>query len=158
MNNIKHNLKVTGIAALVMLVLVIVFVVIITATTSHPATPDATVATSIPTIAPTATIDPTTRPAYQLASLDEQGATPSPATIATYQKVLDSLHDKTGETEQGIADGTVTAQGILQKDGYSGDDRLITLLKGVDGAITKKEHQKFAESMAALITLMENGK
>jgi hypothetical protein len=72
--------------------------------------------------------------------------------------VLDSLHDKTGSTEQQIADETVTGQGILNNDKYTGDDRLITLLNGVDGAITKSEHQKYDEALAVLITIMEYGK
>ncbi|HJT57846.1 MAG TPA: hypothetical protein VJ761_15195 [Ktedonobacteraceae bacterium] len=125
-----------------------------TSTSTTTASPVATIAP--PT--PTPTTDITTLPAYQLASLDEQGATPDTATIAKYQKVLDSLHSKTGETEQQIADETITGQGILNKNGYTGDDRLIMLLNAVDGAITKSEHVKYDEALAALITIMLNGK
>ena len=99
---------------------------------------------------------PTATPsiAYQLASLDTSG-NPDSATVAKYQKVLTSLQNKTGDSEQGISDGTVKAQQLLRDKGK--DATLYDLMNGVDTAITSKsEHIHYAEALAALITIMEN--
>ncbi len=103
----------------------------------------------------TPTADITQTVAYQLALIDAQGAPPATSTVAKYQKVLDSLHDKTGDSEAGIANGTVEGQKILRQDGYTGDDRLYTLMQACDQVLTKQEHQKYATTLAELITLME---
>jgi hypothetical protein len=99
---------------------------------------------------------PTATPSisYELAALDT-GGNPDSATVAKYQKVLTSLHNKTGESEQAIADGTVKGQQLLRDKGK--DATLFDLMNGVDTAITSKsEHISYAEALAALITLMEN--
>lgn len=159
MNNLKHSLKVTGIAALVMLVLVIILVVGITASqsaTTNVDAPDTSIPTVVPTIAPTATVDIATLPAYQLAAID--GADFSdPAVIARYQKVLDSLHNKSGSSEADIASMTLAGQGMLTKAGYTGSDNtMIGLMDAADISFTKDEHLKYADVLGALVTLMEN--
>jgi hypothetical protein len=99
---------------------------------------------------------PTTTPSipYQLATLDT-GGNPDSTTVAKYQKVLTSLHNKTGDSEQAISDGTVKAQQLLRDKGK--DATLFDLMNGVDTAIkSKSEHIHYAEALAALITIMEN--
>ncbi len=105
---------------------------------------------------PTATIDVATLPSYQLAA-DDGADFSDPAVIARYQKVLDSLHNKTGSSEADIASMTFTAQGILTKDRYTGSDNtMIGLMDAANSSITKSEHIKYADVLGALITLMEN--
>jgi hypothetical protein len=114
--------------------------------------PTATVApTATATTAPTPTPQPSV--AYQLATIDTQ-STPDGPTVAKYQTLLDSLHAKTGDSEQSISDDTVKGQQLLQGKGKNAT--LLALLQGVDEAITKDEHQHYADALAALITLMEN--
>jgi hypothetical protein len=99
---------------------------------------------------------PTATPSipYQLATLDTGGNLDS-ATVAKYQKVLTSLQNKTGDTEQAISDGTVKGQQLLRDKGK--DATLFDLMNGVDTAIkSKSEHIHYAEALAALITIMEN--
>jgi hypothetical protein len=99
---------------------------------------------------------PTATPSisYQLATLDT-GGNPDSATVAKYQKVLTSLHNKTGDSEQAISDGTVKGQQLLRDKGK--DATLYDLMNGVDTSITSKsEHIHYAEALAALITIMEN--
>ncbi len=99
---------------------------------------------------------PTATPSipYQLATLDT-GGNPDSTTVAKYQKVLTSLHNKTGDSEQAISDETVKGQQLLRDK--SKDATLFDLMNGVDTSITSKsEHIRYAEALAALITIMEN--
>jgi len=163
---IERILKIVGIVGAILIVLFIGLIVlanIVASPGTHTTAPVAT-ATSIPTVVPThkpaptptPTVDVSTLPAYQLAAIDSAD-TSDPTVIVQYQSVLDSLHNKTGESETNIANATYTAQGILTKDGYQGtDDTMLGLMQDVDSAITKSEHMKYNEALAALITLMAN--
>ena len=132
--------------------------------TTVPTVAPAATAQPVPTVVPTRapvptpkpTVDIATLPAYQLAAID--GADFSdPVVIARYQKVLDSLHDKSGDSEAGIANATYAGQGILTKAGHTGSDNtMIGLMDASDIAFTKDEHLKYADVLGALITLMEN--
>ena len=109
---------------------------------------------STPDVSSSATPTATPSIAYQLATLDT-GGNPDSATVAKYQKVLTSLHNKTGDTEQAISDGTVKGQQLLHDKGKGAT--LFDLMNGVDTSITSKsEHIRYAEALAALITIMEN--
>ncbi len=135
---------------------IVVFAVIGTAlgnqggsqTSTAPAAPQAPSA-PVPTDTPTPTL------AYELAALDAGGNLPAnDPSVATYQTLLDSLHNKTGDSEQTIADETVRGQQLLHDKGK--DVTLLDLLKGVNTAISSKsEHIHYAEALAALITIME---
>jgi hypothetical protein len=124
-----------------------------TATTSTDATADTPAQA---TVQPTDTPTPQPSLAYQLASLDAgHDLAANDPSIARYQRLLVSLHAKTGDSEQGIADGTVKGQQLLHDKGQ--DVKLIDLLSGVNIAVTSKpEHIHYAEALAALITIMEN--
>jgi hypothetical protein len=126
--------------------------VIASTATVRPVIVPTAVPTKVPALAPT--VDIATLPAYQLAAIDGADFT-NPSVIATYQTVLDSLHNKTGDSERVIADDTYSGQTQLTKDNYAGDDSMLTLMNGVDTAITKDERQKYAPTLAALIVLME---
>jgi hypothetical protein len=110
-------------------------------------------ATTVPTQAPTPTPGPSL--AYQLATIDTGGVPPDSATVAKYQALLESLHQKTGDSEQAIADETVAGQQILHKKGK--DVSLFDLMNGANQAIPNGTKMPYAQTLAALITLMENG-
>jgi len=93
---------------------------------------------------------------YQLATLDVPGTIPSTATLATYQKVLDSLHDKTGDDEITIGDDTV--KGITELNGKGISDTTLQLMQNVDAIITKDEHLSYAGALAPIIKVLEGGK
>jgi hypothetical protein len=117
-------------------------------------TPNASSSSATPDASSSATPTATPSIAYQMASLDTSG-NPDSATVAKYQKVLTSLHNKTGDSEQAISDGTIKGQQLLRDKGK--DATLFDLMNGVDTSITSKsEHINYAEALAALITIMEN--
>jgi hypothetical protein len=122
-------------------------------TYSSAAAPTTRTASPTPT-APPPTATPLPSNAYQLATIDGQGDVPSTETVAKYQTLLDNLHDKTGDSEQTISDETVQGQQLLAGKGKT--VTLFALLTGADASVTKAEHMKYADVMAALVTLMEN--
>lgn len=110
--------------------------------------------TPAPTDTPVPTDTPTPKPslAVQLATIDA-GSTPDSATITKYQTLLDSLHTKTGDSEQTISDETVNGQ-TLVKNNYGKDVSLLELLQQADASDpggNVKIH--YNELLAAYITL-----
>lgn len=122
-----------------------------TQSTTAQTTPDTAQATQAPTATPTQ--DPTQLPAYQLAQIDASGATPDSATVAKYQRVLDDLHKKTGDSEETIGNETVEGQKLLAQHGRA--ISLYDLADAADKAIPPgMQKMPYAQVLAALITLM----
>ncbi len=115
--------------------------------------PSQSVAQPTDTPAPTDTPTPQPSNAFKLATIDAGGNTPDDATVAKYQTLLDSLHKKTGDSEQVISDETVNGQ-TLVKNKYGKDVSLLELLQQADasdpGGATKIHYN---ELLAAYITL-----
>ena len=95
----------------------------------------------------------TPKPAYELATIDNGGNPPDDATVAKYQALLDTLHSKTGDSEQSIADETVKGQQILHDKGKA--ISLYDLMDNTNNAIPDGTKTTYAEALAALITIME---
>lgn len=110
-------------------------------------------ATTAPT--PTPTPDPSQNPAYQMAGIDNGTATPDDATVVKYQRLLDDLHKKTGDSELDIANETVAGQQILAKRGQSISlyDLANAVNKGIPPGTPK---MPYAQSLAAITTLMSS--
>lgn len=111
--------------------------------------------TPVPTDTPAPTDTPTPQPslAYQLASIDAGGSVSSnDASIAQYQILLDTLHRKTGDSEQTISDETVAGRDLV-KSKYGKDVTLLALLQDVDQSVPDGTTIHYNEALAAYITL-----
>lgn len=112
-----------------------------------------TQATTAPTATPTQ--DPSQNPAYQMAGIDAGGAPPDSATVAKYQRLLDDLHGKTGDSQLDIANETIAGQQVLAKRGQS--ISLYDLASAVDKGIPPgTPKMPYAQSLAAITTLMSS--
>ncbi len=88
-----------------------------------------------------------------MASIDSGGTiSADDPSVVQYQTLLDSLHNKTGDSEQAISDETVKGQQILHDKGIN--ITLLDLMKAMDKATSKSYHVHYAEALAALITIM----
>jgi hypothetical protein len=151
---IERILKIIGIVGALLIVLFIGLIIlsnIVASPGTHTTAPEPT---SIPTVVPTATVDVSQSPAYQLALDDNHYATPSPAMVAAYQKVLDSLQAKTGDDQTTIADETV--KGLTELQGKGIDDTCLQLMQAVDTIYTKNDHTTYHDALSSLIAVLEN--
>ncbi len=108
-----------------------------------------------PTDTPAPTDTPTPQPsnAFKLATIDANGNTPDTTTVTKYQTLLDSLHKKTGESEQTISNETVNGQ-TLVKSKYGKDVSLLELLQRADESDPGGDVKiHYNEVLAAYITL-----
>lgn len=105
------------------------------------------------TVARTDTLTPKPSLAYELASIDAGGSVSSKdASIAKFQSLLDTLHRKTGDSEQTISDETVAGQQLV-KTKYSKDVTLLDLMQNADQSIPDGTKLHYNEVLAAYITL-----
>lgn len=131
----------------------IIAVIIIVAVVSHRAT--TTVALPATNAAPAR---PTTRPttsqsAYQLAAIDHPGIAQNDPAIAQYQTLLDTLHTNTGDSEQGIAGGTIEGQRLLNQKGHP--MTILAILENMKTVTADKTGVHYADALAAWITIVE---
>lgn len=125
----------------------------VTATTA-PAIAQST-DTPVPTDTPQPTDTPTPAPsvAYQLAYIDSGGSISSgDVSVAQYQTLLDTMHRKTGDSEQTIGDETVAGRDLV-KSKYGKDVTLLELLLRTDQSLPEGTKIHYNEVLAAYITL-----
>jgi hypothetical protein len=94
---------------------------------------------------------------YQLATINAGGyVSRNHITVARFRSLLSQLSSTYIEKEQQIADMSVKAQQLLRKDGVA--ESLLNIMEGMNQIFTRKiENQKYAEYIAAYITLRSKG-
>lgn len=94
---------------------------------------------------------------YKLATINARGyVSKNHITVARFRSLLDQLSSTYVENKQQIADMSVTAQDLLEKDGI--EESLLNIMEGLNQLFaTRIENQKYAEYAAAYVTLRSKG-
>lgn len=94
---------------------------------------------------------------YQLATINAGGyVSKDHITVARFRSLLNQLSSTYVENKQQIADMSVKAQQILKEDGV--EESLLNIMEGLNQLFSRKiENQKYAEYLAAYVTLRNKG-
>ena len=95
---------------------------------------------------------------YKLATINADGyVSKDHIIVARFRSLLNQLSATFVEDKQQIADMSVTAQNLLNKDGIP--ESLINIMEGMNQLFPRKiDNQKYAEYAAAYVTLRSKGK
>jgi hypothetical protein len=94
---------------------------------------------------------------YKLATINARGyVSKNHITVGRFRSLLAQLSSTYVENKQQIADMSVTAQEMLEKDGI--EESLLNIMEGLNQLFaTRIENQKYAEYAAAYVTLRSKG-
>jgi hypothetical protein len=94
---------------------------------------------------------------HQLAVIDAKGfVAEDDITVARFRSLLEQLSSTYDEDKQKIADMTVTARGLLRKNGI--DEKVLNIMEGMNQLFSgKAENQKYSQMLAYYVAFRNKG-